>query len=230
MLVGEAPINGECEEQLVLGRIKVVIMKMRKMLFGIIALLALAGLACSRSGRILTVEQATEEARPTALPTIDPALVGGADSIELGTEATLIGRQLLVNLFDGPGGAIIAGEGRGSTVTIQQSVVTAEGIWYQIESSSGQNGWVPAANLESNEVPGGLAVGDTFVITGRVLLVNLLEEPKTIGRIIGGVARGEVVTVVQVTQVDGVFWYQVDTTSGMGWVAEENVEKEEGAE
>ena len=201
-------------------------MKKRKILLAIIVVLALAGLACSRSGRVLTVEQATQEAMPTPLPTVDPALAAQG-GLEVGSEATLVGRQLLVNLFDAASGRIIAGEGRGSTVVIKQSVVADDGIWYQIETNSGQEGWVPAENLEGQEVAGGLAVGDTFTITGRVLLVNLLEEPKTIGRIIGGVARGEVVTVVQVTQVDGVFWYQVDTSSGVGWVTEENVQQEE---
>ena len=94
-------------------------------------------------------------------------------------------------------------------------------------SSSGQNGWVPVESLEGKEVAVGLAIGDTFTITGKVFLVNLLEEPKTTGRVIGGVARGEVVTVVQATQVDGVFWYQVDTSSGVGWVTEENIQQEE---
>ncbi len=201
-------------------------MNMRKMLLGIIVVLALMGLACSRSGRVLTVEQATEEARPTAFPTIDPAsaVQGG---LVVGSEATLVGRQMLVNLYDGPGGRIIAGEGRGSTVVIEQSVVAEDGVWYQIMSSSGQNGWVPVENLEGKEVAVGLAIGDTFTITGKVFLVNLLEEPKTTGRVIGGVARGEVVTVVQATQVDGVFWYQVDTSSGVGWVTEENIQQEE---
>lgn len=215
--------------KLVSGRKKVVIMKMRKMLVGIALILAFVVLACSRSGEVLTMEEATRRAMPTPLPTLDPnQFIDGA--IEVGAEATLTGRQFLVNILDNPNGAIVAGESRGTTVVVQQSVQADDGIlWYQVLSSSGQIGWVKAENLEAKEAPGGIAVGDTFTLTGKLFLVNILEEPSPVGKIIGGVARGEVVTVVQVTSVDGKFWYQVDTSGGIGWVSEDNVQAEEGS-
>lgn len=204
-------------------------MKMHKMFFGIALVLAFTVLACSRSGEVLTVEEATRRAMPTPLPTLDPEAVSEG-SIAIGGEATLTGRQFLVNILDNPNGGIVAGESRGTTVVVQQSVVAEDGIWYQVVTSSGQLGWVRAENLEGKEVPGGLAVGDTFTITGQRFLVNILEEPSPVGKIVGGVARGEIVTVVQVTQVDGKFWYQVSASAGTGWVSEENVLDEEGGE
>ena len=77
---------------------------------------------------------------------------------------------------------------------------------------------------------GALEVGDTFAISGKLLLVNILESPSPVGKIVGGVARGEIVTVVQVTRVGDKFWYQVETSGGTGWVSEDNVPTEDGAE
>lgn len=204
-------------------------MKMRKMFVGIALVLAFAVLACSRSGEVLTVEEATRRAMPTPLPTLDPEAISEG-AIEIGGEATLIGQQFLVNILDNPNGGIVAGESRGTTVVVQQSVAAEDGIWYQVVTSSGQLGWVRAENLEGKEVPGGLAIGDTFTITGKLFLVNILEEPSPVGKIVGGVARGEIVTIVQVTQVDGTFWYQIDTSAGTGWVSEENILDEDGGE
>ncbi len=197
-------------------------MKMRKMLIGIAMMMAFTILACSRSGEVLTVEEATRRAMPTPLPTLDPAAVSEG-AIEIGGEATLIGQQFLVNILDNPNGGIVAGESRGTTVVVQQSVAAEDGIWYQVITSSGQLGWVRAENLEGKAGAGGLKVGDNFTITGKLFLVNILEEPSPVGKIVGGVARGEVVTIVQATQVDGKFWYQVETSAGTGWVSEENV-------
>lgn len=217
----------------VLERRKAVTMKTRKMLFWLVVVVALTMLACSRSGEVLSVEEATRRAEPTPFPTIDASATVLGD-IEIGKDAILVGRSFIVNLLDNPEGGIVAGESRGTTVTVLQSVAGAEElIWYQVESSSGQIGWVKAENLEAKAEEGadpantsgqgGLRIGDEFTITGKLFLVNILEEPSPVGRIIGGVARGEGVTVVQVTQIDGKFWYQVDTSAGSGWVSEDNV-------
>jgi hypothetical protein len=208
-------------------------MKTRKMLFWMVVVVALTMLACSQSGEVLSVEEATRRAEPTPFPTIDASAVVLGD-IEIGKDAILVGRSFIVNLLDNPEGGIVAGESRGTTVTVLQSVAGAEDVlWYQVESSSGQVGWVRGENLEAKAEEGadpantsgqgGLRIGDEFTITGKLFLVNILEEPSPVGRIIGGVARGEGVTVVQVTQIDGKFWYQVDTSAGEGWVSEDNV-------
>ena len=58
---------------------------------------------------------------------------------------------------------------------VQQSAEADGEIWYQIETSSGQIGWVRATNLEAeagsagtegNLLEGALEVGDTFAISG----------------------------------------------------------------
>ena len=215
-------------------------MKTRKMLFWIAVVLAMTLLACSRSGAILTKEEATRLAEPTPFPTIDPSQQVTAE-IEIGAEGLFVGRQFLVNLLDNPDGGVVGGEARGSTAVVLQSVAGADGtIWYQVDTSSGQVGWVKAENVEAkagdeaatggSSGQGGLRIGDEFTTTAKSFLINLLDTPGPTGKIMAQIPRDEVVTVVQVTQLEGTFWYQVDTSSGVGWVSEENVLAEEGSE
>jgi len=217
----------------VLERRKAVTMKTRKKLFWMVVLAALTMLACRQSGQVLTVEEATRRAEPTPFPTIDASAVVLGD-IEIGADAILVGRSFIVNLLDNPEGGIVAGEARGTTVTVLQSVAASEDVlWYQVQSTSGQIGWVAVDNLEAKAQEGadptntsgqgGLRVGDEFTITGTRFLVNLLDSPSAVGKIVGGVARGEGVVVVQVTQVEDKFWYLVSTSAGDGWVSEDNV-------
>lgn len=215
-------------------------MKTRKMLFWIAVVLALTLLACKYSGEILTEKEATRRAEPTPLPTIDPSLIVETE-IEIGAEVIFVGEQFLVNLLDSPEGGIVGGEARGTTAVVLQSVKGVDGIvWYQVDTSSGQVGWAQAENLEAkagdetttegDSGQGGLRIGDVFTTTARAFLINLLDAPGSTGKIIAQIPRNEVVTVVQVTQLEGTFWYQIDTSSGVGWVSEENVLAEEGSE
>jgi len=107
----------------------------------VVSTLFLAAMACAQSGKILTAEQATASAAPTAAPT--------AETIEgfgEGDTVYLTGRYL-VSLMDGPGSnKMIAGQERGVEVTIIGAATVDGVIWYQIDAPTG-TGWVPEDNL-----------------------------------------------------------------------------------
>ena len=112
----------------------------------VISTLFLAAMGCAQSGKILTAEQATASAAPTAAPT--------AETIEGYMEGDIVyltGRYL-VSLMDGPGSnKMIAGQERGVEVTIVGAAVVDGVIWYQIDAPTG-SGWVPEDNL-TTEAP-----------------------------------------------------------------------------
>ena len=63
-----------------------------------------------------------------------------------GDTVYLAGRGFLVNLYDEPGGRIIATQDRGAPAVILDST-SVEGVaWYQIEAATGE-GWVPEENI-----------------------------------------------------------------------------------
>jgi hypothetical protein len=83
----------------------------------------------------------------------EPEAGEGAENTELGpgSSAYLTGIGFLVNFLSEPGGRIIAGQERGTEITIVE-VTTHEGeTWYLIDAPTGQ-GWVPAENV-STEAP-----------------------------------------------------------------------------
>jgi hypothetical protein len=125
-------------------------MKRRKLFLLLIVILLAAVLACKQSGQVFTVEEATRRAMPTPIPTVEPGELGD-DTIEIGEQVILVGRSFLVNLLDGPDGRLVAGESRGTTVTVEQAAAVEGELWYQVRSSSGQVGWVKAENLEAKE-------------------------------------------------------------------------------
>jgi hypothetical protein len=79
---------------------------------------------------------------------------------------------------------------------------------------------------ETQEGPAStFSVGDTVYITGRAFLVNIFDAAGS-RRISAGQERGVEVTILQVTDVDGVSWYQIDAPTGTGWLPEENLSAE----
>jgi hypothetical protein len=115
----------------------------------VIIILFLAAMACAQSGQILTIDQATASAAPTAVPTAEAA--EAVEGFEEGDTVYLTGRYL-ISLMDGPGSnKMIAGQERGVPVTIV-SATTVDGVfWYQIDAPTG-TGWVPETNL-TTEAP-----------------------------------------------------------------------------
>ena len=92
------------------------------------------------------------------------------------------------------------------------------------ESSSIVRGGSGSSDL----VTFGPQVGEEAELTtGRGVIINLQSEPG--GGIIGGESEGATVTVLEVADHEGEIWYRIDTTTGEGWVKEENLIRLEGA-
>ena len=206
-------------------------MKTTTGLLWIIGLLVLVTLACAQSGEILSSEDATAAAQE-AINVARP--VSGGDIViegpQVGAEALLAGKGLVVNLVEAPGGKISAGAARGSTVTILDIAEHEDDFWYFVDSSGGE-GWVRQENIEaieaeagSDEGDEGPQPGDMVYLAGVGYLINLLREPG--GFIIAGQERGTEVTVLDVTSYEGDLWYLVDAPTGEGWIPAENVSTE----
>lgn len=200
--------------------------------FWLIGLLIVAGLACAQAGEVLTPAEATERA-VSAQPTYEPGDVANT-IVDIGDQATLTGRSVIVNVLNEPGGRIVAGQERGATITVLNIVEDENGDrWYQIEGSSA-TGWVGADNIEPLEGEegqtgtdeGGIASGDTVYLTGRGFLINIYNEPGPNTRLIANQERGVAVTVLGSTNVEGTLWYRIEAPTGEGWVAAENVTTE----
>ncbi len=203
-------------------------MKARTALWLLVGLLILAGLACSQAGEVLSPVEATARADEAAAQnkfTSDGASTSGA--FEVGDAATLTGRSLLVNLYDAPRGKISAGQERGTAVTILESTLYQDTIWYKIEAPTG-DGWVAADNLEpveaEEETIEGPQPGDEMYLAGKSFLVNFLDQPG--GKIIAGQERGVAITILEVAQYEGDTWYHIDAPTGQGWVLAESISTE----
>jgi hypothetical protein len=117
-------------------------------LFLVLTTLLAATLACKQSGDIVTPAEATQR----ALPTVTATAFVSADSIDAGTSVYLAGKGYLINLLDAPGSLrMIAGQERGTEVTIIQSTTLEGEIWYLVSAPTGE-GWVHADNV-STEMP-----------------------------------------------------------------------------
>ena len=93
-------------------------MKRNTGLIWLIVLLVLVSLACAESGEILSPAEATIAAQEQSSfqPSSGDSIVTSGPQI--GDEATMVGRGLVINLFNEPGGRISAGEAQGSTVEV----------------------------------------------------------------------------------------------------------------
>jgi hypothetical protein len=203
-------------------------MRERTALWAMIGLLILTSLACNQAGEILTPAEATARAEEAAQPVFTSDEVIAGSNYQVGDEATLIGRSFLVNLIDAPGGKISAGQERGTAVMVLEVAMVGEVTWYKIEAPTGE-GWVSEEALEPVEgseeaTIEGPQPGDEVYLAGRSFLVNLLDAPG--GKIAAGQERGVAVTIVEVVQIDGEVWYQIDAPTGLGWVPAENITTE----
>lgn len=208
----------------------------REVLASLMALLIIAGLACSGAGGMLTPNEATKRARR---PEVVSAGAGVEYSFQAGDTALLIGRSLLVDVLSEPGGTTKAAQERGTEVEVTDVVQSEREIWYEIDAPTG-NGWVSADNLEdvpsaepivgkagatgSERSLGEIDSGDTVYLTGIGYLVNLYDMPG--GRLVAKLQRGAPLTVTVAKEQDGVTWYQVVTDDSQGWVAEANITSE----
>jgi len=112
-----------------------------------VAVLFVSTLACSQSGRIITSAEATEMAKPTAIPTAELQ-----EGFQVGDVVYLTNKSFLVSLMDAPGSKkMIAGQERGVQVEILQATTVDGVLWYFIKAPTGQ-GWVPEDNI-TDEAP-----------------------------------------------------------------------------
>lgn len=201
----------------------------------LIALLLLISIACAQSGEILSPEEATIAAQEESSfqPSSGDTIITSGPQI--GDEATVTGRSLVVNLFSEPGGRISAGEAKDSTVEIIDIAEFEGELWYKIDGA-GAAGWVPSENIEAIETEGESATeggavtpegpqpGDTVYLAGTRYLVNLLREPGGLMRAVQ--EKGTEVTVLEVVQFEGDTWYLIDAPTGEGWVSSESIATE----
>ena len=67
--------------------------------------------------------------------------------------------------------------------------------------------------------------GDQAVLTSEGHLVGLFKEPDD-KNAFSYATRGDEVTITSSVDIDGVFWYKIESTAGNGWVPESNLEAE----
>ena len=117
------------------------------LLVTVAVVLLISSLACSQSGRIITAAEATEMAKPTAVPTVEMQ-----EGHQVGDIVYLVNKSFLVSLMDAPGSnKMIAGQERGAQVEILQAANVDGVLWYFIDAPTGK-GWVPETNI-STEAP-----------------------------------------------------------------------------
>jgi len=180
-------------------------------------------LACAQSGEIITEAEATARAMPTAAPT--RAAMHDDSAFEVGDQIELVSTGFLVPLYQNAGDrTAFSHAGRGDSGTILGAELVDGVLWYQVESGAG-TGWVASEFVKAvgvEVVDGVWQPGTTVYTNSKGYLTNLVDAPGSI-RMIAGQERGVAVTVLEWADVDGVNWYLVDTPTGQGWTAEENL-------
>ncbi len=206
-------------------------MKGKSGLLWLIGLVVLVTLACAQSGEILSPEEATAAAKEAEE---GPREVTGGNIVtegpQIGQAAVLIGKGVIVNFFNSPGGKISGGAGRDSKITILDLAEYEGELWYLVNSSAG-DGWVRQNNIEAvagedgtGQVAEGPLPGDTVYITGVKYLINLFAKPG--GFISAGQEKGTPATLLEVSSFEGEPWYLVDAPTGEGWLPAENISTE----
>jgi hypothetical protein len=192
----------------------------------ILGILLAFTLACAQSGEIITEAEATARAMPTAAPTRAAMHVDSA--FEVGDEIELTSTGFLVPLYQNADDrTAFSHAARGDTGSILGAELVDDVLWYQVESGAG-TGWVASEYVKSvgGEIIGGVwQPGTTVYTNAKGFLTNLFDGPGSM-HIIAGEGRGVAITVLESADVDGVNWYLVDTPTGQGWVAEENLSLE----
>jgi len=98
----------------------------------------------------------------------------------------------------------------GSVISFEDATATAEGKFAPVTGAG-------AAAAGANFV-----VGDTALLAGKGFLTNLMDAPG--GRIAAGQQRGAEVEILSSALVDDEIWYEVDSSTGIGWVKADSLE------
>lgn len=207
------------------------------LLFMIVGVIILAGVAC-QSGEVITPAEATARAKESRAVVVKKTATpggktqSGGDVIPSGTKATLVGKAYLINIYKEAGSTrILTQQEKGVEVEVQDVTHIGDETWYLIKAPAGQ-GWVKAENLKiekensGEEASGeGPQVGDTVFLAGKSYLINLYKEPGS-NRIIAQQERGVAVEVKDIADSEGETWYLIDAPTGLGWVKAENITTE----
>lgn len=123
-------------------------MQAKKTIIFVVVALMLASMACAGipSGEIISAEDATRTAKPTATTELNE-LVGAKFSV--GDTAVIIGGRFgaLVPLFGNPGDAFFSSQVlNGTVVTVLGIQQLGDVIWYRVEGMTGE-GWLIEENL-----------------------------------------------------------------------------------
>lgn len=98
----------------------------------------------------------------------------------------------------------------GNVISFEDATATAEGKYAPVTDSGGT---ADGANF---------AIGDTALLAGKGFLINLMDDPG--GRISAGQQRGAEVEIISSILFEDVLWYEVDSSTGTGWIKGENLE------
>ncbi len=77
--------------------------------------------------------------------------------------------------------------------------------------------------IDSSTIESGPKVNDVITVTGSGFLVNLRKEPG--GGISGSVGRGAEVTILEIAQTEGEYWYKISSDAGEGWIGIDNIDE-----
>jgi hypothetical protein len=117
-------------------------MNLRKSVIWLIVLLVLTALACRQAGEVLTPEEATARALPTATPTLTAE--ESVSTYAIGDEISLKDPNggFLVLFVAEPGSDSVNGQApRGQKATILEFINFEDEEWYQITAPGG-TGWI----------------------------------------------------------------------------------------
>ena len=148
-----------------------------------------------------------------------PDLVVG-ESVVVGTDGDPVNLRAAASLSAG----ILAEVPAGTTATVVDGPVSADGYtWYALDVA-GTTGWSAGEFLTTTTAAAsdalGFAAATEVVVATDVL--NLRDAAGLAGGIVAELPTGTAATVVAGPEsVDGYAWYQVETALGSGWAAGE---------
>jgi hypothetical protein len=151
-------------------------------------------------------------------------LAPAAGGFPIGATVVVAGDDL--HLRDAPGlsGAALAALPLGTTLTILDGPVAADGYtWYAVEVTDGSgSGWVAGEFLAPWSGSSAFAAGDAAIVAGDGL--SLRDAPTLAGAVVAYLALGSPVTITDgPVAADGYTWYAIalNGADADGWVAGE---------
>lgn len=117
------------------------------LVLSLFALIAFVGLACAQSGRIVSDEEATAIALPTATAVVDLTSVA---EFQIGDEISVVGgvSGSLVPLYASPGARFFSSQiFHGDEVVVTNLGIDEDGgLWYEVDGLAG-TGWTTSEHL-----------------------------------------------------------------------------------